>query len=516
MNASSDAYLHEVGSAPADPDRAQPQRMQLLLAALPVVTILALVLGIAFGLRGDKGTMYGIALGTLALALVPIIVDQGRRPSERHILLAVFSLVYTSFYVIPLFFLYLTDTYMNMAEGFAFTRLTLPDLIAGQLEALVGLVSLLVGYAIPVGRWIAQVIPKPRVDWSLGITLRVAFLMFGVGWAMMLLSFLAGIASIIGTGVAFTLASALIYGNVLLTAAWLRFRSRSALMLLPITVIPTSLLGFFTGSKEAALMVPFMIGLTTVVDRRRLRIRWVVLAVIAIVLLYPTQIFYRDVILDGYRLNVVDALSRPAATVQRTLDFVGSSRPSEYLREGFEATSYRLDGLAVSSVIIRDTPSVSPFQYGRTFELFFAALVPRFLWPEKPVITLGRWINDVYGAGPEIASNTAVSQVGEFYLNFGTAGVIAGMFLFGAMLRLAHEVLLRGRPTMPALLATVIIVYNLVVRSEGNLASALAGTIMAIVPVVAMHFLLRLLGGSLRDLSVSATWGNAPDGDSSA
>jgi hypothetical protein len=63
------------------------------------------------------------------------------------------------------------------------------------------------------------------------------------------------------------------------------------------------------------------------------------------------------------------------------------------------------------------------------------SLVPRVLWPGKP---------DVGGSGELVATYTGLSfnsgtsvgigQVFEFYVNFGTAGVVIGSFLFGLLL----------------------------------------------------------------------------------
>jgi hypothetical protein len=68
-----------------------------------------------------------------------------------------------------------------------------------------------------------------------------------------------------------------------------------------------------------------------------------------------------------------------------------------------------------------------------------AALVPRFLWPDKPQIQLGSWfaleigaatVSDITGR----ANNSINMTVpGELYLDFGWIGVVLGGLLFGGL-----------------------------------------------------------------------------------
>ena len=118
--------------------------------------------------------------------------------------------------------------------------------------------------------------------------------------------------------------------------------------------------------------------------------------------------------------------------------------------DGFDAASRRLDAIGVVSVIVRDTPSVSPFQNGRTLALIPVAYVPRVLWPGKPVITIGQWVTEAYvPSGHLLESNLGTTWVGEFYLNWGVTMVISGMLILGVMLRFAHEALMRVGATVP-------------------------------------------------------------------
>lgn len=120
------------------------------------------------------------------------------------------------------------------------------------------------------------------------------------------------------------------------------------------------------------------------------------------------------------------------ATMNRVLNSTASTTPREYLASGIESAVLRLDGIGGTSVIVRDTLARVPFQHGRTLALVLYSLIPRVIWPGKPAIRIGDRITEDYGGNPEIESNTAATQVAEYYLNFGIAGVIGDVMLFGS------------------------------------------------------------------------------------
>lgn len=84
------------------------------------------------------------------------------------------------------------------------------------------------------------------------------------------------------------------------------------------------------------------------------------------------------------------------------------------------------------------------FAGGRTIADAFLSLVPRALWPEKPLVAGGSALVSAF-TGLSFAEGTSVGmgQVMEFYVNFGAAGVAAGFFLYGLLLGLADDAAMR-------------------------------------------------------------------------
>ncbi len=75
------------------------------------------------------------------------------------------------------------------------------------------------------------------------------------------------------------------------------------------------------------------------------------------------------------------------------------------------------------------------FAYGDTIGQALVALIPRALWPDKPVYAgspglVSKYTGIVFAPGTSVG----VGQVLEFYINFGTLGVILGFMVLGIVL----------------------------------------------------------------------------------
>lgn len=75
------------------------------------------------------------------------------------------------------------------------------------------------------------------------------------------------------------------------------------------------------------------------------------------------------------------------------------------------------------------------YAYGATLIQVLVGLIPRALWPNKPQVGGGGTMVSQY-TGMTFAEGTSVGagQIFEFYVNFGTLGVIGGMLVYGWMI----------------------------------------------------------------------------------
>jgi hypothetical protein len=96
----------------------------------------------------------------------------------------------------------------------------------------------------------------------------------------------------------------------------------------------------------------------------------------------------------------------------------------------------RLIGLSVG----RLESGIVEYAYGQTLSDAVLSVIPRILWPEKPVLIGGNHLVRFY-TGLYFNSRTAVAlgQTLEFYVNFGTLGVAVGFIALSVLLNVVDQ-----------------------------------------------------------------------------
>jgi oligosaccharide repeat unit polymerase len=316
-----------------------------------------------------------------------------------------------------------------------------------------------------------------------------------VGWMITLGSQLGLIPSSFGSGALGAISTGSYFGVGVLGILHARFRSRPALLLIWLVIPPAMAIAFLTGSKRFMLAPLMLAALGYYVVNRRVDTRWVVVGVGLVMVLYPVSQFWREIVLAGNQLRMADVLQNPARALSLISGFAATIDPGDYFFRGIQSTTARLDALGIVAVIVRDTPERVDFQGGWTLLHVPISFIPRIIWADKPILSLGQWITDNYGAGPDITSNTGSSWIGEFYLNFGYAGVIVGMGVLGAYFRFLHEIFFRVN-TVPAQLSCLVVLWATCTTIEMNLIAPFNGVIFTLFLVLFGHMAARMFGGA--------------------
>ena len=148
--------------------------------------------------------------------------------------------------------------------------------------------------------------------------------------------------------------------------------------------------------------------------------------------------------------------------------------------------------LSKTAHVLAAVPQKIDYQYGKTMVTWLVAPVPRELWPDKPPVNIGKLL------GPALFESSAGSGVppglvGEFYLNFGLAGVLVGLLAFGLVLRSLY-LTLRPHFASPG----IVLVYTLLSTrlAIGMLSNSTSGGVTRLlkemVPLLlALYFLER-------------------------
>jgi hypothetical protein len=153
----------------------------------------------------------------------------------------------------------------------------------------------------------------------------------------------------------------------------------------------------------------------------------------------------------------------------------------------------RLDQLVLFAYVVETTPSMVPHWNGETYKSILTSIVPRFLWSEKPVASLGNEFGRRYQVLHAANYTTEVNLpwLPEFYVNFGDWGVILGMPLVGVVFRFLIQKLSNPQATPVEHILGLTLVFQLF-YAESNLALMWGGLVLAF---VAFYTVLRLAGG---------------------
>jgi hypothetical protein len=219
-------------------------------------------------------------------------------------------------------------------------------------------------------------------------------------------------------------------------ACWEAWRRRSraliawvgAALCLPfLTIITEGFLGFgaVTAVAVGALLATFY------------RPRWQVILV-GLILGYLGLSFYVAYMRD--REEIREVVWGGQSLVDRVEQLYVTASTSEWFNpyDGDQLTEIdrRLNqnylvGLAVGSLASR----VADYAKGETLSDAVIALVPRAVWPDKPVVEGSGNLVTRY-TGIEFAEGTSVGigQVMELYVNFGTMGIVLGFAVLGMLL----------------------------------------------------------------------------------
>jgi hypothetical protein len=250
--------------------------------------------------------------------------------------------------------------------------------------------------------------------------------------------------------------------------------------------------GAIAGGKESFVVVILAVIIPHTVIRRRLPIGAIVAAVIFFMLIViPFNHAYRASARGAVTLSTSQAVAAAPAIVSQVAAndvsaavFWGSA---SYLAE-------RVRTIDTPAMIMQRTPSEIP--YASPADLLIAPvvdLIPRILWPGKPILTPGYQISQEYFDLPATAyTSSDVTPEGDLFRHGGWLPLIVGMFLLGCVIRIVDEVADLRRGVHGAFL--IILLFPGIVEAGTDCATLLAGIpgmILLWLAVVSLSFTRR-------------------------
>jgi len=424
-----------------------------------------------------------VLAGLLAFLTVSAAIRTMRLPSGKDIFNPVylFLALYTVQYVIePIDFL--LNGPRHLPRGSYYVNL-------GFLYTILGLIAFLFGYHGSLGSKIAAKLPRLSSLWSGRRTIMVVSVLYLVG----IIAFMYLIRVTGGSGVSGLLAIALVRREFLFGRMWIVAAMRT------MVVGSLVLFAFFVRGKRA-------------------NSRGLLLSVILVCLLPLLPLFFvggrYDMLLLMLGLLIIrHYLSKPIHLWQALIvgailaggavwygiirggaisfhEFMESASWSSYLHE----VAARFQGYELFLVMLEEMPRTLDFQWGRTIFIDpLVLLVPRVLWPGKP-IALG---NEVFQVAfmPDVFaySNPGLTIIAELYGNFSVPGIIMGMWLYGVFWKTLYSFLRLHdfSKSQGIVVAYVLTLFTLFDSISGGISSLMVDAFMYLLPLV---LILKFIG----------------------
>lgn len=199
--------------------------------------------------------------------------------------------------------------------------------------------------------------------------------------------------------------------------------------------------GVSSGSLEEALVPIGVLFVVKWVYTRRIPVIPILATAALVVFLSPVKSDYRQQAWMGGSPDLAEqsSLVRGTAWISSAMEYWQDTFAGE--RDFAEATSSatsRADFIHQVAHIYSMTPSLVPYQYGKTYSFFAVSLIPRIVWPDKPTAGSANGFYAVsYGVSTEEGARTTtfgVSILGEAFMNFGWAGVVLVMLVQGILI----------------------------------------------------------------------------------
>ena len=275
----------------------------------------------------------------------------------------------------------------------------------------------------------------------------------------------------------------------LLYLSWLQGRlPRTDALVFFGLALPLELLGRLASGALYEFFV-VIVFLSLVYWQARRRVPWAVLAAAALffVLLNDVKFEYRG------RVSLAELETRDVWAKVATLADVVTERygdPQSGPADAAVSTVNRIGHIVVLAYVVETTPDTVPYWGGETYTFLLASVIPRFLWPEKPEAGFGNEFGRRYGfLHPRNFDTTInVPWLAEFYMNFGTAGVMVGMTLVGAGFRFLVQKLSRTASSPAEYVLGLSLVFQLF-YAESNLALMWGGLLLTF---ISLYLALRV------------------------
>jgi len=223
-------------------------------------------------------------------------------------------------------------------------------------------------------------------------------------------------------------------------------------------------IGLLIGSKAAGLLSLIPLAFAYNVSRKNMRNSiWPVAAILIFAFLFTSTIFP---IISTYR---------SIATNPDLETFLFINRAGPLTDITLSAVLGRISWLPSIAKVIMAVPQFIPFAYGETIWPAFVWFVPRVIWSNKPVLSIGTWYaHEILGWDPSNRSEAAITLWGEAYINFGVLGMIFAGLSLGLLFWNVYAFLYKDLKGFFKIIIYFLFISTFILSFERNIASLIA------------------------------------------
>ena len=255
--------------------------------------------------------------------------------------------------------------------------------------------------------------------------------------------------------------------------------------------------GLATGLSGQAIgtVIPIVILYSSL----RRRLPWAVIAAgfLGVMFVHSVEMPFRALTWKGGALSGASSAEKAELMGKLALRAANGGMPYEDL---FQATLGRLNMATMFAMTVSETPSFVPYWQGATYYPILFKPIPRILYPEKPKEATGGAFGHRYNTLDPSDHETSINlpQLVELYINFGIAGVVVGMFLFGVLFQCVLSLFVHEGMGFGALIGASFIAaqfFNL----ESATSMMLGGVLWGVVFLGLLHLVFE--EGDIRHMS---------------
>ena len=221
-----------------------------------------------------------------------------------------------------------------------------------------------------------------------------------------------------------------------------RERLPSARKTLTILFVLELAFGAAAGGKQSFVITLLAVVIPMSASRRHLS-KFAIIAglILFMLVIIPFNQTYRVAVRgDSTVLPTSEALNEAPTILWQAVTAHG---PLNTFTDSWAYLLQRVGEISGPAIILQRTPGQIPFSSPvQLIAAPIAGMVPRAIWPGKPIISPGYEFSQEYFNTPfDLLTADAITPVGDLYRHGGWTPVIIGMFLFGCGIRFLDDIL---------------------------------------------------------------------------